>query len=123
MKENDIGFVPIVRNNKIIGVITDRDIAVKIVSNGDFNADISNYMSKEVISVPIDCGVSDVLEVMRKNRIKRVLVHDKKKIVGVVSISDIINNDVDNILETIKSIWSIDTNKHFYDTDVDDFYL
>ena len=54
MKENDIGFVPIARDDKIVGVITDRDIVVKIISNHDYNSDITNYMTKDIVDVSID---------------------------------------------------------------------
>ena len=66
MKENDIGFVPIARDDKIVGVITDRDIVVKIISNHDYNSNITNYMTKDIVDVSIDSSLSDVLNIMKK---------------------------------------------------------
>lgn len=125
MKENDIGFVPICDDTKIVGVITDRDIVVNVVSNNDIDGDITNYMTKDIISVNVNSNVEDVLKVMRENKIKRVIVEDDKKIVGILSISDIINFNCcdDLILDSIKDIWRIGPNDHKYETEIDEFYL
>jgi len=125
MKENDIGFVPICDDERIVGVITDRDIVVNIVSNNDIDGDITNYMTKDIISVNININVEDALKVMRKNKVKRVIVEDDKKVVGILSISDIINSNCCNnsILDSVKDIWRIGPNNYKYETEIDEFYL
>lgn len=124
MKDNDIGFVPIVDDKKIVGIITDRDIVVKIISNGDFSADVSNYITKDIVSVSSSSSISDVLGVMKKYKVKRVLVTEDNIVCGVVSISDIFNSDVDkDLLSSIKEIWEVGPNIHKYETQIDEFYL
>lgn len=124
MKENDIGFVPIVRDDRIVGVITDRDIVVKIISNHDYNSNITNYMTKDIVDVSIDSSLSDVLSIMKKYKVKRVLVTDNNKVLGVVSLSDILNCDIDGeILSCIKEIFEVGPNIHKYETEIDEFYL
>lgn len=124
MKDNDIGFVPIVDGNKVVGVITDRDIVTKIVSNNDIDADITNYMTKDIISVPSSSSISDALDMMRKYKIKRLLVTDDDKVIGIVSISDILFCDVDDkLLNSIKEIFEVGPNIHKYETEIDEFYL
>lgn len=124
MKKYDIGFIPIVDNKKIVGVITDRDITTKAVSNNDINKSISNYMTKNIISIPSNSSVSDALNTMKKNKIKRILINDNKKIIGVISISDILNCNInDQLLNSIKEIWEIGPNIHKYETEIDEFYL
>ena len=124
MKENDIGFVPIVSDKRVVGVITDRDIVVRGVSNGDFGGNVSNYMTRGVFSVPVNGTIRDVVDVLSSNKVKRVIVEDKKKIVGVVSISDLFNCFFDQeLFSAIKCIWSIGPNVCKFDTDIDDFYL
>ena len=99
MKEKDIGFIPISNDNKIIGVITDRDIVVNAISNKcNLDTPVKEYATKNVISVNIDDNVSKILNVMRKNKVKRVLVTDEHKLVGIVSFSDILNNNEFDIL-------------------------
>ena len=62
---------------------------------------------------------------MKTNKIKRLVVTSQNKITGVISLSDIYNSDVDSetILETIKTIFAINRNNGYYDTDVNDFIL
>ena len=123
MKENDIGFVPIVNDGKIVGVITDRDIVVKIISNHD-NSNITNYMTKDIVDVSIDNSLSDVLSIMKKYRVKRVLVTDGDRVLGVVSLSDILNCGIDDdVLSCIKEIFEVGPNIHKYETLIDEFYL
>ena len=124
MKEKDIGFIPISNDNKIIGVITDRDIVVNTISNKcNLDTPVKEYTTKNVISVNIDDNVSKILNVMRKNKVKRVLVTDEHKLVGIVSFSDILNNNEFDILNTMKEIWSIKRNNDHYETEIDEFYL
>lgn len=123
MKENDIGFVPIAHDGKIVGVITDRDIVVKIISNHD-NSNITNYMTKDIVDVSIDSSLSDVLSIMKKYRVKRVLVTDDNRVLGVVSLSDILNCEIDDdVLSCIKEIFEVGPNIHKYETLIDEFYL
>ena len=124
MKEKDIGFIPISNDNKIIGVITDRDIVVNAISNKcNLDTPVKEYATKNVISVNIDDNVSKILNVMRKNKVKRVLVNDEHRLVGIVSFSDILNNNEFDILNTMKEIWSIKRNNDHYETEIDEFYL
>lgn len=124
MKEKDIGFIPISSDNKIIGVITDRDIVVNAISNKcNLDTPVKEYATKNVISVNIDDNVSKILNVMRKNKVKRVLVTDEHKLVGIVSFSDILNNNEFDILNTMKEIWSIKRNNDHYEPEIDEFYL
>lgn len=123
MKEEDIGFLPVSDNKKIIGVITDRDIVVKVLANNDTK--IENYISKDIITCNINDSIDDILLKMKENKIKRILVIDDKKVVGVISISDILNtnyNNTDKII-SIQSIWSISSNDQSRDLEVDEFYL
>lgn len=126
MKKYDIGFMPISSRNKIVGVITDRDIVVNAVSNNiDVDDKIESYITKRIIYVNNDDSVETVLKVMSQEKVKRLLIVENKKIVGILSLSDIINHNVDNIkiIETLKSIWQINKNDDTYRTEIDEFYL
>ena len=125
MRDNDVGFIPVVLNNRVVGIITDRDIACRIYDNDDFFGSITDYMSRDVVSVDVNGSISDVLNLMKKYRIKRVIVTDLGRVVGVISISDLffLDDFKDEIYDTIKSIWEIGPNKHKYETFIDEFYL
>lgn len=119
MKRYDVGFVPVSDNNKIVGVLTDRDIVTKIVANKDEL--IESYISKP-ISIDLNDSIENALTLMSKHKIKRLLVSSNNKLVGILSISDLLNTDY-NYIKAIKEIFEINKNDDTYITKVDEFYL
>ena len=119
MKEYDIGFIPISKGNKIIGVLTDRDIVTRILANNDDK--IEGYITKDIIAIDLNANVSDALELMSKHKIKRLIVNNGKKVVGVLSLSDLLSNN--KALECASKIFAINRNTDKYITKVDEFYL
>ena len=126
MKQYDIGFIPLSKDQIITGVITDRDLVVNALYNGaKENDSVIKYMNKNVIAIDISESIDYALETMAKEQIKRLLIKDQEtgKIVGILSLSDIINNTDINVSETLKSIWNIHKNTDEYHTEIDEFYL
>ena len=124
MKKNNIGFVPIKDNNEYVGVITDRDICLSIPTLKNINDSIKSYMSNNVIYIESNENISNALKLMGKYKIKRLLVKNKNNIVGVLSLSDILNYTNDfNIIETYKEIFFIHDNKKEFTAEIDEFYL
>lgn len=123
MKENDIGFVPVSDKQKIIGVITDRDIVVKVLANKDTK--IYNYITKDIVTCNINDSIDSILTTMAENKVKRLLVVDDKKVVGIISLSDVLNINYDNHnkLKSIQCIWSINGNDQSNKLEIDKFYL
>lgn len=126
MKEYDIGFVPIVKQNKIVGVVTDRDIVIDAVSNcANTNTKIENYMSHHLISIESNKSIDDVLDLMASYKVKRVLVTEKNKVIGVVSLSNIlsVSENCDKILATVKQIYAPVERPTQDHLEIDEFYL
>ena len=126
MKKYDIGFLPIVDNNKVKGVITDRDIIIEALTNtNDLNKTIENYITTNIITADINKSIDDVLNIMGENKIKRIIINDNNKMVGIISLSDIINSkyNSDLIIKTLQKINEIKNNKDNYKTEIDEFYL
>lgn len=126
MKKYNIGFIPIEKNKKIIGVITDRDIVINIISNkvnNDFS--IENYVNNNIIHIEENSSIDKCLNIMKKNKVKRLIVVNKEKIVGVISLSDILNcyDDLDKVIMVAKVIWSTTKSDDNYKTEIDEFYL
>lgn len=67
----------------------------------------------------------DVLHLMKKEKVKRVLVTDNQKVVGIVSLSDIIKNsdETEEIINALKEIFTLNRNTDKYETEIDEFYL
>lgn len=121
MKQNDIGFVPISKNNKIIGVITDRDIVIRALSNNDNK--LEGFLSIDLITIGSDSTIEEALKLMGQKKVKRLLVNHDNKLVGIISLSDIIKYDNELFLETLKRIWEINRNNDTYKTDINEFEL
>ena len=122
MKEKDIGFIPINEDNKIIGIITDRDIVVKILANDDNK--IKDYINRNLIKINVNESIERAIELMGNNKVKRLLVEDNNKLVGVLSLSDILNNlNSDLVYNNIKKIFEIYRNTDEYITKINEFEL
>lgn len=122
MKRYDVGMVIINENNKIKGIITDRDIVTKILANKDNK--IKEYLTINLVSIDINSDIKEAIDLMKKHKIKRLLVKKDNKLVGVLSLSDLLNTVDNNILiETYKTIFSINRNTDKYLTDIDEFEL
>ena len=122
MKTHDVGFILIMNKNKLYGVVTDRDLICDLADN---KAPIKQFGNKNIVNIDENNEIKDALNLMKTNKIKRLAVTSQNKITGVISLSDIYNSDVDSetILETIKTIFAINRNNGYYDTDVNDFIL
>ena len=92
MKREDAGVVPVTDGKKIIGIVTDRDIVVRLVAEGKDpnNARVNEAMSRKVRTVKEDTPVNEVLQLMSREQIRRVPVtNSNNELVGIVSIGDI----------------------------------
>ena len=93
MLDNDCGQIPVVdQSQRPIGVVTDRDIAVRIVAEGrDSNsATAGDAMSTPVRTVTTDTSLADCVCVMEADQIRRVPVVDASgKLAGIVAIADL----------------------------------
>lgn len=123
MKEYDIGFLPVVEKNKVIGVLTDRDLVVRGIAN-HMDSNLQNIMSKNLITIDLNKTIEDALRLMKEQKVKRLLITDANKIVGVLSLSDIMNAGTkENLIETFSSIFQITRNQDIEEAEVDSFYL
>lgn len=123
MKEFDIGFMPINKGYQIIGILTDRDIVIHMISNYDHK--IEDYIKKDIITINQDRTVEQALDLMSEKKIKRLLVTDHKKVVGIISISDILehNEYEKKCIDTLKKIYTVENRNKEQEAEIDEFYL
>jgi CBS domain-containing protein len=92
MRDGDIGSVPVGENDRLVGMVTDRDIICRGVADG---ADCNGLTARDVMSKPIiycraDDELENALRVMEKNRIRRLPVIDEnKRLTGMLALGDI----------------------------------
>lgn len=124
MKKHNIGFIPIKDKDNYIGVITDRDICLSIPTISNINDSIKSYITNNIIYIDSYSDIDNALKIMRDNKVKRLLVKEKGEIIGVLSLSDILNyTNNSNVIKTYKTIFYIHDNNMSDIAEIDDFYL
>jgi CBS domain-containing protein len=119
MKDENIGIVPVVESEsskRLVGVVTDRDIAVRAVAEGrdGTTTSVGHVMSSNVSTTNASDSVNDVMDLMGREQIRRVPVVDERGVlVGIISQADIVLEAKDNkrAEKTVEQI-SQPTGKH-----------
>ncbi len=107
MAEIDAGALPVGENDRLVGMITDRDIAIRAVAAGHSpDAKIRGVMSKEVLYCFDDEDLDDVARNMSDAKVRRLPVVDRdKRLVGILSLGDLaLNEDAKTAGQTIAHI-------------------
>ena len=90
MREEDAGAVPVVEGGRVIGMVTDRDIVVRAVADGDFTAKVSDVISDDVITASPDMTTAEAAGLMGEHQVRRLPVLDADdRLVGIVSLGDL----------------------------------
>jgi len=91
MKENDISFLVIIENGKPVGVVSERDFVQKLCINNQNSSDvkISDIMSYKFRWVNPTTKIEDAIQKMLNNNIRRLLILDDEKLVGVITQTDL----------------------------------
>lgn len=92
MRDEDIGSIPVGENDRLVGMVTDRDIVCKGLADGK---DVSALTARDVMSGPIvycraDEEVDDAVRIMEEHEIRRLpVINENKRMVGILSMGDI----------------------------------
>jgi CBS domain-containing protein len=95
MKSEDVGPIPIVTDRdsrKLAGIVTDRDLAIKVVAEGrDPNATpVEEVMSQKLITCKEDDDIKTVLELMEEHQVRRIPVVDRSdRLMGIIAQADV----------------------------------
>lgn len=109
MKENDCGSLPVVDGNRVRGMITDRDIVIRLIAEGrnPVDAKVSDAMTSEAHSVRENESLDRVFRLMSQKQVRRVpVVNDRDELIGIVAQADIAlegRND-ERVGETVERI-------------------
>lgn len=92
MESGNIGWLPVSAGKNVVGIITDRDIAIRAIAKGlDSNrTKVEDVMTREVFSCRPDSSVSDVCKLMEKKQVRRLVIKDgNDDLCGIVSLADV----------------------------------
>ena len=116
MREEDTGAVPVVEDGRVVGMVTDRDIVIRAIADGDFEATIDDIVSDDVVSATADMTTAKAEELMSEHQIRRLPVIDEdENLIGIVSLGDLAvkegrdartGDTLQSISEGVKRHWS-----------------
>ena len=102
LQKHNIGGLPVLstQDNSIIGIVSERDLA-RYIFNNEFKNDLSvtKIMSKNLITCNINTSVTELMEIISNNKIRHIPIMEEKKLLGIVSIGDVINYIIDQYKE------------------------
>ena len=91
MRDQAVGAVVVVHGERVKGIVTDRDIAIRAVAErrDPWNTRVGDITSEDVVSLSPEDPVNDAIELMRRHAVRRLPVVEGGKPVGIVSIGDL----------------------------------
>jgi CBS domain-containing protein len=112
MKEEDIGPILIVdneQNNTLVGIVTDRDIVLKVIAEGrdPKKTRVGDVMSKKLVTCRADDDVDVAMQAMAQYQLRRIpVVDDRMRLVGIISQADVATraNEPEKTAEVVKEI-------------------
>jgi CBS domain-containing protein len=92
MAAEDVGAIPVVEGDRLVGMVTDRDIVVRAVAKGKDprGMPVAEVSTRELVTVDPDDDLSDALQLMAEHQVRRLpVVADENRLVGVISQADV----------------------------------
>ncbi len=91
MRDEDVGLIPIVEDDRLVGTVTDRDIAVRIVAEGKSpDTTVSEIASRELVTIDPQQDVEEALRLMGEHQVRRLPVCEEDgRLVGIVAQADV----------------------------------
>jgi CBS domain-containing protein len=106
MRERDIGNVVVAEDDRLVGLVTDRDIVVRAVAEGmdPTTTTLGSIVSRDIVAVQPEDTAQTAALLMRDQAVRRVLVVDEQGLAGILSIGDLATEiDPDSVLGGISS--------------------
>lgn len=106
MSERHVGALPVMIDNKLVGVVSERDYARKVIlkDKSSKTTRVSEIMTREVITVTQNDGISDCVDLMIDHHIRHLVVVDEGIVTGMLSLRDLFVEIIDEQSETIDQL-------------------
>jgi CBS domain-containing protein len=106
MADKHIGALPVLHGEELVGIVSERDYARKVILRGRSSSDtpVSQIMSSPVVSVSPDEAVHRCMEIVTDQRIRHLPVVERGKMIGIISIGDLVKAVIEEQQETISQL-------------------
>ena len=106
MATRNIGALPVMEDNELLGIITERDYARNVILKGRSSKDtcVDEVMSTGLTTVRPDQSVTDCMELMTEKRIRHLPVVEEGRVVGIISIGDVVMAVISNQASMIEHL-------------------
>lgn len=106
MADKHIGALPVMRDQELVGIVSERDYARKVILLGRSSSDtpVWQIMSSPVKTVSPDEAVHRCMELMTEHRIRHLPVIEKNRLVGMISIGDLVKAVIEEQQQTITQL-------------------
>jgi CBS domain-containing protein len=108
MAEHHVGALLVLKGEQLVGIVSERDYARKVILKGRSSADtpVAQIMSSPVITVTLNSSVQDCMQLMTTRHLRHLPVLEAGKVVGMVSIGDLVKAVMEEQKQTIEQLES-----------------
>ena len=108
MAEHHIGALLVMKSDELVGIVSERDYARKVILKGRSSADtpVSQIMSAPVLTVSLSNSVPECMQLMTARRIRHLPVVEGRRVVGMISIGDLVKAVMEEQQQTIEQLES-----------------
>jgi CBS domain-containing protein len=106
MADKNVGALPVVENGKLVGIISERDYTRKVILKGKSSKDtpVRDIMTEELMTAHSTDSVSECMRVMTDKRVRHLPVMEGSKMIGIVSIGDLVRRIISAQTATIDNL-------------------
>jgi CBS domain-containing protein/uncharacterized protein (DUF2267 family) len=95
LENNDVGAIVVQHEGRIAGIVTDRDLAVRVLARGldPRETSLNQVMTRDVVTLPPDASRTEAMQLMQTSRIRRIPLVEEGRVVGVVTFDDLLADE------------------------------
>ena len=91
MRDSNVGSMPVVDQQKLVGIITDRDITIRVAADGAAPHDVmvKEVMSSDLVTIGPEQTLAEAAKIMSQNQVRRLPVVENGKLIGMLALGDV----------------------------------